>query len=186
MDKQVKLHLGSGKRYLAGYHHRDITDYSHTDSIGSIGDLSIFNDEQVDEIYCSHALEYLNRSEALAALKEWYRVMRPGGTVKIAVPDFQALLRIYSLTGRLGTILGPLFGQMDSDQGSIYHRTTYDIADLTQILESAGFSKINSYDPVSFLSAVDPDYDDHSLAFFPHMDRLGLQVSLCVEATKPI
>jgi predicted SAM-dependent methyltransferase len=184
MPKQVKLHLGSGKRYLAGYHHRDITHYSHTDSIGSIGDLSIFGNEQVDEIYCSHALEYLNRSESLAALKEWYRVLKPGGNVKIAVPDFQALLRIYSLTGRLSAVLGPLFGQMDSDQGSIYHRTTYDLADLTKVLESAGFSEVTTYNPVAFLFAIDPDYDDHSLAFFPHLDRSGIQVSLCLEASK--
>ena len=184
MREQIKLHLGSGKRYLAGYHHRDITQYPHTDSIGSIGDLSIFGDELVEEIYCSHALEYLNRSESPAALKEWHRVLNPGGTVKIAVPDFQALLRIYALTGKLSAILGPLFSQMDSDQGSIYHRTTYDVADLTQILELAGFSGVDTYDPVYFLSSIDPDYDDHSLAFFPHMDRTGIQVSLCVEASK--
>jgi len=65
---------------------------------------------------------------------------------------------------------------------TIYHRTTFDQASLTSLLEEQGFVNVSEYDPISFLGQLDPNYDDHSLAFFPHMNRSGIQVSLCLQA----
>ena len=183
--QSVRLHLGCGKRYLPGWIHIDLAPGPHIDFQNSIGDLSMFANETVDEIYCSHALEYFDRVEAVEVLVEWRRVLTPGGRLFLAVPDFQALIRIYETTGSLDPILGPLFGRMlgKTRDSYIYHRTTFDIRSLTSLLEECGFSDVIEYDPVSFLGNFDPDYDDHSLAFFPHMDRTGVQVSLCLNAT---
>lgn len=180
----LKLHLGSGWRFLPGWQHLDITKRDHIDYVGSVSDLSQFSEGTVDVIYASHLLEYFDAAEAIQVLSEWRRVLRPGGEIYLAVPDFQALLKIYERTADLGKILGPLFGKMQSDLGTIYHRTVFDKVSLFSALEQVGFGGIQEYDPLSFLSNFDPAYDDHSLAFFPHMDRSGIQVSLCMKATK--
>lgn len=180
----MKLHLGSGQRYLPGWKHLDITAHSHVDFVGSVADLTRFDSDSVHEIYASHLLEYFSLEDALKVLQEWRRVMVPGGRLWVAVPSFESIISIYQQTKDLRTVIGPLFGQMDSDQGKIFHRCVFDSAALTEILIRAGFIEVSEYDPVTFLSRFDETYDDHSLAFFPHFDRTGVQVSLCLTATK--
>ena len=180
----MKLHLGAGWRFLPGWKHLDITFYPHVDYLGSVADLSRFSADSIEEIYASHLLEYFSHEEALQVLKEWQRVLVPGGRVWVAVPNFESLIEIYQRTKDLKAIMGPLFGQMDSDVGKIFHRCVFDAKSLTEILIGGGFKDVAEYDPVTFLASMDESYDDHSLAFFPHFDRNGVQVSLCLTATK--
>lgn len=180
----MKLHLGSGWRYLPGWKHLDITSYPHVDYIGSVDDLSRFESDSIEAIYASHLLEYFSQEEALQVLKEWQRVLVVGGKIWIAVPSFESIIQIYQSTQDLRAVIGPLFGQMDSDDGKIFHRCVFDKKSLTETVLSAGFKEVSEYDPVTFLARMDESYDDHSLAFFPHFDRNGIQVSLCLTATK--
>ena len=180
----MRLHLGAGWRYLTGWRHLDITDRPHIDFVGSVADLSRFDSGTVNEIYASHLLEYFSQAEALDVLREWRRVLVEGGRVRVAVPGFEALIQIYESAGDLSAIMGPLFGEMDSDAGKIYHKSVYDEPSLSNLLTRAGFHDVQKYDPVEFLAEIDENYDDHSLAFFPHFDRNGIQVSLCLTAVK--
>jgi len=54
-----------------------------------------FGSEQVDVCYASHLLEHLTRGQARALLVECFRVLRPGGIVRLAVPDLEAIVREY-------------------------------------------------------------------------------------------
>lgn len=182
----LKLHLGCGKRYLRGWTHIDIADFDHIDVRTSIDDLSALSDSIASHIYSSHALEYLDRLEAGQALKEWYRVLIPDGWLHLAVPDFAALLKIYAMSSNLDTILGPLFGRLTvgETQNRIYHKTVWDEQSLRNLLVKSGFKNIDTYDPIVFLKdqSGGVEFDDHSLAFYPHMNRNGIQVSLCLRA----
>jgi predicted SAM-dependent methyltransferase len=164
----TKLHLGCGKRILDGWVHIDTSDYDHIDFNQSISDLSMFSDNTVEIIYCSHALEYFDRDQAFNVLKEWGRVLTDSGTLFIAVPDFVSLAQIYSETGKLKNIIGPLFGKMKSgiDDGFIYHKTVYDEESLRLLMHDCGFINIERYDPIGFLNQINREFDDHSLAFF--------------------
>lgn len=183
-----KLHLGCGKRYLLGYKHVDLADFPHIDYRSSISDLSFLTNESIAEIYSSHSFEYFSPRESIVVLEEWHRVLIPGGVIRIAVPNFDSLIEIYERDKSITSILGPLFGEwtISSPEGeqTFYHKTVYNRVSLSERLAACGFGKIESYDPVTWLSTIDPNYDDHSLAFFPHMDRRGIQVSLCLTAIK--
>jgi SAM-dependent methyltransferase len=48
-----------------------------------------------DAIYCSHVLEHLRRQEASALLGEMRGVLRPGGILRVVVPDLEAIAREY-------------------------------------------------------------------------------------------
>ncbi|UPU37639.1 methyltransferase domain-containing protein [Geomonas paludis] len=54
-----------------------------------------FADGSVDAVYSSHVLEHLMREHAALFLKEMFRVLKPGGTVRIVVPDLEAAARNY-------------------------------------------------------------------------------------------
>lgn len=80
----MKLHIGCGNRYLAGYKHLDARQFPHVDYIGKAEDLSRFEDESIDEIYACHILEHFRRNEVASVLKEWYRVLYTGGGITLS------------------------------------------------------------------------------------------------------
>ena len=181
----MKFHLGSGSRTLKGFLQVDIEPWPNVDIVSDLRDLTMIDNESVDEIYTSHSFEYFDARQALIALAEWKRVLRRGGKLFISVPDFASLVKIYEETGDLSKIIGPLFGRWENVkvEETIYHRTVYDIDTLSETLRLAGFTQIELFDAVKYLSVADPHYDDYSLAYFPHMDRRGIQVSLNVSCT---
>lgn len=189
-----KLHIGCGKRCFPGkdWIHIDGGDYDHLDI--KTDDLFIlpFEIDSVDLIYCSHVLEYYDRTEADVLLKSWYRLLKSGGVLRLAVPDFRVMSLLYSNTMEfldwdlptveLDDILGPLYGKMKMGDKFIYHRTVYDFMSLAKLLRDVGFSNVKHYD---WHKTDHAEFDDHSQAYLPHMDKEnGVLISLNVEATK--
>lgn len=182
----LQLNLGCWHRYIPGFVHVDLCDMPHIDYKRSIDDLSMFEDASVELIYCSHCFEYFDRIKAAAVLKEWHRVLQPGATLRLAVPDFDQLLEVYRLSGELDRILGPLFGRMEIQTPSakevIYHQTVYTFDSLKKLLEENGFEGVHRYD---WRETIHKDFDDHSQAYYPHMDKeKGILISLNVEAKR--
>ena len=58
-----------------------------------------FGDKAVELLYTSHMLEHLDRLQARLFLAEAYRVLVPGGTIRIAVPDLSVIINHYRETG---------------------------------------------------------------------------------------
>ena len=191
MSKQIKinsssihLHLGCGEKYIDGFIHVDLNNYPHIDHISSINRLDFVEDNSVDSIYCSHTLEYFNRDDAKDALKEWHRTLKANGLLRLAVPDFDAIVNVYlrnkDIEGK--GILGPLYGKWKSDDGNyFYHKTAYNEKSLTDLLTDCGFANISIFDPIKVFGE---DFDDYSLAYIPHKDSNGILISLNLEAQK--
>ena len=183
----MKLHLGCWHRFIPGFIHVDLCDMEHIDYKSSIDNLSMFEDNSISLIYSSHSFEYFDKIKAGDVLAEWCRVLKPGGTLRLAVPDFDQLIEVYSKTNNLDAILGPLYGRMiiNTDNGkkvTLYHKTVYNFESLKTILNKHGFFNVSKY---RWQDSIHKDYDDHSQAYFPHMDKEnGLLISLNVEAIK--
>lgn len=182
----LKLNLGCWHRDIPGFTNVDLCDMPHIHHKTSIDQLPMIADGACELVYASHSLEYFDRQDAERVLAEWRRVLRPGGVLRLAVPDFDALLEVYKRSGELRFLLGPLYGRMEIDtpQGKqkLYHRTVYNFSHLQALLECCGFANVRRYD---WRQTVHRDFDDHSQAYWPHMDKdNGLLVSLNVEADK--
>jgi len=182
----VKVHLGCGKRYIPGFVHVDLADFPHIDHRHDVRHLPFFKSESANLIYACHVLEYFDRFEAFPILKEWRRVLRPGGILRVAVPDIRSLITIYERTGDLKQILGPLCGRMEvagsSSPTFIYHRTAYDFDLLREVLTDAGFDQVRLYD---WRQTEHSGIDDFSQAYYPHLQKeSGLLISLNVEAVR--
>lgn len=183
----ARLNLGCWHRNLPGFVHIDLCDLPHIDHKASIDRLPMIADDSCELVYASHSLSYFDRAGAVAALAEWRRVLAPGATLRLAVPDFDALLEVYQRSGELSKILGPLYGRMEIDTAdgrqTIYHKTVWTFRELEKLLLSVGFTNVRRYD-----WRQRPEHlanDDHSQAYYPHMDKEnGLLISLNVEADK--
>ena len=107
----------------------------------------MFANNQADLIYASHMLEHLSLLAAPAALKEWHRILKPGGVLRLGVPDFGKLVEIYRKTGRIDDIVvGIVGGQMYETD---FHQSTYDEAHLRYLLLRTGFREVRPWDPES-------------------------------------
>ena len=180
----MKLHLGCGKRYLSGYTHIDIGKYDHIDYRSDVSELPFIEAESVELIYASHVLEYFDREEVKDVLENWRSKLITGGTLRLAVPDFEQLIKVYKIAN-LGAVLGPLYGKWAISENTIYHKTVYDFDSLSGVLEDAGFVEIHRWDWRKVFTDELAGFDDHSQAYYPHMEKaLGTLVSLNIEARK--
>ena len=184
IGNRSRVNVGCGKRNFGkNWIHVDGKSFPHVE------DSSIFPldlpDESMELVYASHVLEYFNTVMAVQVLSDWVRVLKPGGILRLAVPDFDAICYIYQNCKNdfsLQNLLGPLYGKMIMDGEEIYHKTCYDQESLTNVLEYVGLTDIKLWD---WKLTCHAEFDDHSRAYLPHFDKEnGILISLNMEGTK--
>lgn len=133
----VRLNIGAGSVPLPGFTAIDRKNGDDAYPL-TLGGQAVA-DDSVDEIYASHVLEHFSHQESQAALCEWVRVLKPGGRIRIAVPDFAKVAEKY-LAGEPLPIAGYVMGgQTDVDD---YHRTIFDEEHLRRMMQQAGLIDI--------------------------------------------
>lgn len=55
-----------------------------------------------------------------------------------------------------------------NNKKNLYHKTTYNFKKIKNLLESSGFKNVKRYD---WKDTEHSHIDDHSQAYFPHMDK---------------
>jgi predicted SAM-dependent methyltransferase len=179
-DRAVRLHIGCGDRFIPGFVHVDIRRLPHVDVVTPLEQLGMFDDDSVTLVYASHVLEHFSRTAIPAVLAEWRRVLRPGGVLRLAVPDFEALISVYRKTGELDSVLGPLVGRQDHPYN--FHYMVFDRKKLSAMLCDAGFRDVRPWD---WRTTEHANVDDFSQAYYPYMDKdAGTLISLNLEAVK--
>lgn len=178
--KEIRLHLGGGKIYIPGFVHIDKRKFDHIDHVQDVKDLSNFEDESVSLIYSCHLLEHFKRKEINEVLQEWNRVLKKGGILRLSVPGFEEIIKVYEKYQDLKLVLGPIVGGQDYEYNS--HYMIFDFKTLREELMKVGFKDVKRFD---WRKTDHAHIDDCSQAYIPHMDKEhGLPVSLNVEAMK--
>lgn len=98
-------------------------------------------DGVADFVYSSHFLEHLFRKDGERLLAESFRVLKPGGTVRVVVPDLAYALSLYSAGEKEKMLLDNFFVE-DDDSYYARHKYMYDFAMLDDALTRAGFRDI--------------------------------------------
>jgi predicted SAM-dependent methyltransferase len=180
--EMIKLHLGCGSKQIPGFVNIDINWTPAVDQVCDISQLTIFEDASVDMIYACHVLEHFGRHEFTTVIKEWHRVLRVGGLLRLSVPDFAACARIY-LDGGIDDIryvTGLMVGGQRNEYD--YHKMIFDEPSLTQHLANIGFGQVQRWD---WRNTEHSQIDDYSQAYLPHMDREhGMLMSLNLECRR--
>lgn len=107
-------------------------------------DLSVslpLHEDSVDFIYSSHFFEHLFKDDAAALLKNCARALKPGGTIRISIPDLAYAVSLYGL-GRKVEMLDDYFFVEGKGSYLARHKYMYDFELIKEALEQAGFSNV--------------------------------------------
>lgn len=178
-DGRILVHLGCGEIDCPGFINVDYRPAPHVHYVQDVCDLSIFPNNYADLVYACHLLEHIRHTAVRQTLWEWRRVLKPGGVLRLSVPDFDKLLEIYqSSHGDITTILKPLMGGQNYEENA--HHCVFNHAYLTDKLREVGFQEIRDWVPDRV-----PDHDFKDLAGSDVvLNGKAYPVSLNIEAVK--
>ncbi len=96
-----------------------------------------YEEETVDEIFCSHALEHIGKYEVVPTLAEFWRVLKWDGRLTIEVPDLEWVCRNWLKYKSNDWHMDAVFG--DQSTPGQYHKTGFTKPIMYQYLAAAGF-----------------------------------------------
>ena len=142
-----------------------------------------FEDSSVTFIYSCHMLEHLDKQETKTFFNECYRVLKPNGIMRIAVPDFQILVDRYNLNRNVNEFiyLSCLVGKKPKTlikkiqyliQGHGWHHNMYNSSSLESFRE-LDFSEVHLLDAgktnLNFNTSVDLRERENESLYFEFM-----------------
>lgn len=174
-NQKIYLHLGCGRVLIPGFINLDIrfNEQTKIDYLSLVYPLDYDND-MFDLAYSSHVLEHFPRKQTPNILKEWVRILKPGGILRLSVPDIEVLMKIYQQTKDLEQIVCPLYGNQDYTYN--FHATTFNYNTLKNLMEKAGLEAIHRWD---YRRTIHSNFFDFSQA-----EIKGILISLNIEGRK--
>ncbi len=89
------LNLGCGERFHPDWVNLDLHPTSPSVRQWDLQKDLPFPDESFDVVYHSHVLEHFSKADGLQLLESCKRVLRPGGTIRVVVPDLERIVQLY-------------------------------------------------------------------------------------------
>lgn len=109
--------------------------------VADIASMPQFRDAMFDEVRAHHVLEHLTGDHGRLALREFNRILVPGGCLDVEVPDMDEIAKAW-LDRRFSTdeLQQWIYGeQLSNHEPGDSHRYAWDNAALRTALSDAGF-----------------------------------------------
>lgn len=145
--EHMKLNIGAGGKRLEGYTGVDAVERPGADIIARADKIPL-PDACAEEVLAVHLVEHLLPWELGQTLKEWHRLLAPGGLLVLEMPDLvkccQNIVDGRMKGGKHPDQLGMwgLFGDDRYEDPYMLHRWGYSFKTLAPKVETAGFFKI--------------------------------------------
>ncbi len=138
----MKLNIGCGAVYKKGFVNIDAFDDSVADTKMRAYDLD-FEDSIVEYIECAHVLEHMGAVKGIYALSECYRVLKPGGVLRIATPNIEKAFHNFTWKEYEDRkyLMNWIYGL---DMPGMNHKYGYPEELLRELLSEIGFVDINT------------------------------------------
>ncbi len=94
-ESLYKINLGCGRRFHSEWLNFDVAPSDSSVIAHDLQKPLPLEDATCDVVYHSHVLEHLPKAQAPAFIAECFRVLAPGGVLRVAVPDLENIARQY-------------------------------------------------------------------------------------------
>jgi predicted SAM-dependent methyltransferase len=188
--QEPALQIGSGPKRIDGWLNSDlISGDIHLDLEARLP----FSDGTLAYVFGEHVIGSLSEHGGEELMKELFRVLRPGGVLRLTTPDLRKLIAIY-LDDNPVVSLADYASYLDRETGKEHPRGcqvfndavrlwgirfTYDADDLVAKLSAIGFDPVHVVEPGESDHAVLRGLEQHG------EDWVNRAEAVCVEATKP-
>lgn len=165
-----KLNLGCGPNLLSGWFNTDLDPVKGAHFLDASRPFGV-PPESFHYIYCEHMIEHVPFRVAQRTVRECFRALQPGGSIRVATPDLDVVCSLagqslperaqrytdWSVSTFVPDAPEPLpafaINQVFRGWG---HRFLYDLDALSLLLEDAGFENVHR---VSFGTSDDSHLD---------------------------
>lgn len=181
-DPGAYLNIGAGPHARPDYFNVDFDYHPGIDLFWNLTNPLPIADNSIGGLFSEHCLEHLDFKVTQMALRDFWRVLMPGKSIRISVPDGEIYARSYiegkeMPFGDLERAKDPRWTPMQSINMAFYghgHRFIYDFQTMKRCLEDAGFVDVEK-------EALGSGRDPRLLVDQATRER----ESLYVEASKP-
>ncbi|MBI3308725.1 MAG: sulfotransferase [Candidatus Melainabacteria bacterium] len=200
-----KLHIGAGYNMLEGWLNCNIMPITKTDIFLDASIRFPFNDNTFDYIFSEHQVEHLSYKEGLNMLKECFRILKPGGKIRITTPSLEFFIALYKKDlskvekEYVNYTIQRCFSGLKQNKevftiNNVFtnfgHRFIYDQNTLKSSLETNNFIEIKFYESGFTDEDTFKDIEQHPKMFksfgFNNGEELSQFDSFAIEAKKSI
>jgi SAM-dependent methyltransferase len=155
-----RLNLGCGDKILPDCINVDVAPSRRglkPDVLCDLHQLTAFEDDSIDQILSVHVVEHFWRWEVVGVLKEWVRVLKPGGVMMLECPNLIAACQELLQNPDMATGPGQegqrtmwvFYGDPAWKDPLMIHRWGYSPQSLGQVMHEAGMINIRQ-EPAQF------------------------------------
>jgi len=147
-DGKILIHIGCGEFNDPRFINIDARPMPHVHYISHELELNQFAHETVDLIYACHVLEHVPFKRLLPILMNWFDRLKPGGILRLSLPDFDRIIEIYTEQGKdIEVIQMPLMGGQEYKYNC--HYSVFNSEYVYKLMQQCGFREIREWDPFS-------------------------------------
>ena len=149
MAESIKLNIGCGDKRIPGYIGIDVVDRGQ-EIVSDIRHIPL-PDNHADEILSVHVVEHFYRWEVSDLLKEWIRILKPGGLMVVECPNLLRVMRTAFETGIMvdQMFFWPLYGNQNLKDPLMCHKYGYIPESLIDLMKSVGLVNVRQ-EPAQF------------------------------------
>jgi SAM-dependent methyltransferase len=156
-----KLQLGAGMTPLPGWLNTDLVPQGNGVVFLDATRPFPMRDESFDYVFSEHQIEHVTLEQGERMLRECFRVLKRGGTMRLATPSLEAMVALSTDTPSqlqrhyIRTVTDQYFPHLDLYEGAVLtnnmlrnwgHRFVYDRRTLRAVLTRAGFVDVTFHD----------------------------------------
>jgi predicted SAM-dependent methyltransferase len=144
--KEIHVHFGCGRINDKRFTNVDAIPFPHVHLVTQSPLLRGFRRNSIDSLYGCHVFEHFAYAEQGKILGRWIAILKPGGLLRLSVPDFDKLCDRFDSAGRaVESIQTELMGAQNYPGN--FHYAIFNREHLAAVLRKAGFVGVAEWHP---------------------------------------